>query len=187
MPYPNPLVGDDGDYDHDKMTTLQEYQAWQYTGLMTHFYSDADGDSDDDGKLDPAEDEDHDLIPNHAEFYGFKGLNWLKTDTDGDGLCDGLDDQDHDGPPTALAVADCTSSMPNNGPGGTPATATGAGDPDGNRIDGDDNIYSNFYEWYEEGADPDVSINAYKECVPSIYPVSPYCHEGHVWDPFPTE
>jgi hypothetical protein len=189
-PYPNPLVKDDGDYDNDKLTTLQEYNAWQYTGLMTHFYSDADGDSNDNGVLDPAEDEDHDLLPNHIELYAMNTLNWLKTDTDGDGLCDGLDDEDHDGPPTSLAQADCATPVPNNGPSPAfpptdPLNTVPGGDPNPAKIDGDDNQYSNFYEWYNEGADPDVSEDMYEPCTPSIYPVSPYCHEGHVWDPFP--
>lgn len=188
-PFPNPLVPDNGDYDNDKLTTQQEYDAWQYTGQMSHFYSDADGDSDGDGKLDPAEDEDHDLLPNHIESYGMKNLNWLKTDTDGDGLCDGLDDQDHDGPPTPLAIADCTTRVPNNGPlpafpPTDPFNTVPGGDPDPLKIDGDDNRYSNFYEWYNEGADPDVADAMYDECVPSIYPVSPFCHIGHDWDPF---
>lgn len=196
MPYPNPIVSDGGDWDDDRMTTLQEFQAWQYAGgqlTPSQFYDDSDADSDNDGKYDAAEDVDRDLLPNHIEFFDMPDLNWLKPDTDGDGLCDGLDDQDRDGPPTPLAVADCTSPMPNNGPNAAsddpplPPTATGAGDPDPTRIDGDDNRYSNFYEWYEEGADPDVATNGYDECVPSIYPVSPFCQTGRDWNPFPTE
>ncbi|MBJ7458682.1 MAG: hypothetical protein JHD02_05805 [Thermoleophilaceae bacterium] len=194
-PYPNPLVADSGtDFDGDGLTTHGEYRAWQYTGLMARFYSDADQDSDGDGKIDSAEDEDHDLLPNYVELKAFQSgnpvrdLNWLKTDTDGDGLCDGLDDQDHDGPPTALAVADCSSIVPNNGPGGTPPTSAidsaPGGDPDGSRIDGDDNRYSNFYEWYTFGADPNSPGDSYDPCMPSVYPVSPYCPAP--WNPLPT-
>ena len=100
-----------------------------------------------------------------------KDLNWLKTDTDGDGLCDGLDDQDHDGPPTPLSVADCSARVPNNGPlpafpPTDPSNTVPGGDPDPTRIDGDDNRYSNFYEWYFEGADPDVVVAFYDACLP---------------------
>lgn len=190
MPFPNPLLSDGDDYDNDRMTTLQEFEAWRYTGY-TEFYSDADRDSDNDGKLDPEEDVDHDLLPNHIESFGMDDLNWLRTDTDGDGLCDGLDDQDHDGPPTPLALADCNEPVPNNGPDPAfpptdPINSVPGGDPDPSMIDGDDNEYSNFYEWYHEGADPDIADAMYDECIPSIYPVSPYCHDGTIWNPFPT-
>ncbi|MGH6622642.1 MAG: hypothetical protein ACREBN_01660, partial [Burkholderiaceae bacterium] len=189
-PYPNPLVADSGDYDDDRMTTLQEYEAWQYTGQMSRFYSDADRDSDGDGKIDPAEDEDGDLLPNHIEFYGMADLNWLRTDTDGDGLCDGLDDQDHDGPPTSLAAADCKAQVPNNGPDPAfpptdPSNTVPGGDPNPNKIDGDDNMYSNFYEWYNEGWDPDEVTAMYDACMPSGYPTSPYCHDPGQWNPLP--
>jgi hypothetical protein len=194
-PYPNPLfAGDAGkDFDGDGLTVHGEYRAWQYTGLMSHFYSDADQDSDNDGKLDGAEDEDMDLLPNLTELIDFQGerdLNWLKPDTDGDGLCDGLDDQDHDGPPTPIANADCTSPVPNNGPtpsGGLPPTLTAdsfpGGDPNG-KIDGDDNLYSNFYEWYNSSAQIGEETDPYNPCMPSDYPVSPYCPGP--FNPFPT-
>jgi hypothetical protein len=194
-PYPNPLVGDSSiDFDGDLLTTHGEYRAWQYTGLMSRFYSDADQDSDGDGKLDGAEDEDHDLLPNVTELAAFqegdppRDLNWLKTDTDGDGLCDGLDDQDHDGPPTQLAVADCNTRVPNNGPSGFPPTETvdsvPGGDPNPGLIDGDDNQYSNFYEWYFGGWEQDNPGGAYNPCFPSGYPTSPYCPGP--WNPLPT-
>lgn len=180
-PFPNPLVGDAGfDFDGDELSQGQEYSAWQYTGLMSRFYSDANQDSDYDGRFDGAEDEDHDLLPNLTELNDFtlavdgvkppSPLLWLRTDTDGDGLCDGLDDQDHDGPPTSLAVADCSTSVPNNGPLGNPVTTTGSGDPDGSKTDGDDNKYSNFYEWYLSGV-----ASAYDPCDPDPYPTSPFC------------
>lgn len=194
-PYPNPLVADSGiDFDGDMLTTHGEYRAWQYTGDMARFYSDADQDSDGDGRLDGAEDEDGDLLPNITELVAFQGgepqrdLNWLKPDTDGDGLCDGLDDQDHDGPPTPLAVADCTSTVPNNGPTGVPPTAAEdtfgvGGDPNAGLIDGDDNKYSNFYEWYLGGFGPGSPGDAYDPCLPDIYPISPYCPGP--WEPVP--
>ena len=74
---------------------------------MSRFYSDANQDSDGDGRLDGAEDEDHDLLPNLRRDFTLQDRKrptstGCKTDTDGDGLCDGLDDQDHDGPPTSL-------------------------------------------------------------------------------------
>jgi hypothetical protein len=192
-PYPNPLVADSGfDFDGDGLTVHGEFKAWMYTGRMDRFYSDAEQDSDGDGILDGAEDEDHDLLPNLAELGAFQTgainggggeLNWLKTDTDGDGLCDGLDDQDHDGPPTPLDKADCTTMVPNNGPSGSPPTLIGAGDPDPNMIDGDDNMYSNFYEWQKAGAAFDSAGDAYNPCKPSVYPVSPYCPGP--WNPAP--
>lgn len=181
-PYPNPLVADGNiDYDDDGMRGLHEYQAWQYTGSMARFYSDANPDSDGDGITDGAEDEDGDRLPNLAEINAFqrgappRELDYLKWDTDGDGLCDGLDDQDHDGPPTPLAVADCASAVPNNGPAGTPPSPVGSGDPNPGLIDADDNIYSNYYEWMIQGASPINAEWAYDPCVPSIYPISPYC------------
>ncbi|MBJ7355304.1 MAG: hypothetical protein JHC98_10820 [Thermoleophilaceae bacterium] len=190
-PYPNPLLGDSGnDFDGDFLTTHGEYRAWQYTGKMSRFYSDADQDSDDDGKSDGAEDEDGDLLPNLTELTSFSDLNWLKTDSDGDQLCDGLDDQDHDGPATPLALADCTARVPNNGPAPAfpptdPADTVPGGDPDAGRIDGDDNRYSNFYEWYLGGAEADSAGDAYNVCAPSIYPVSPFCSLGAPWNPLP--
>lgn len=189
MPYPNPIVGDDGDYDNDKLTTVEEFKAWQYSGY-TEFYSDADADSDNDGIFDWAEDVDSDLLPNFVEANKMPDLYWLKTDTDGDGLCDGLDDQDHDGPPTPLAEADCSTPVPNNGPDPAfpptdPSNTVPGGDPDLDMIDGDDNEYSNFYEWYNEGALADASDDMYDVCTPSIYPVSPYCDDGQTWNPFP--
>jgi hypothetical protein len=195
-PYPNPLVPDAGnDFDGDHLTTLGEYRAWQYTGSMARFYSDANQDSDGDGKIDSAEDEDGDLLPNLVELTGFQAgnpvrdLNWLKPDTDGDGLCDGLDDQDHDGPPTSLSVADCSARVPNNGPSPAfpptdPSDTVPGGDPDPTKIDGDDNQYSNFYEWYAGGALPSSPGDAYDPCLPDGYPTSPYC-EGP-WNPLPT-
>lgn len=181
-PYPNPLVADGNiDYDGDSMIALHEYQAWQYTGSMARFYSDANQDSDGDTIVDGAEDEDSDLLPNLAEIQAFQGgspareLDFLKTDTDGDTLCDGLDDQDHDGPPTPLNQADCSTPVPNNGVGGNPSSPVGAGDPNPGLIDGDDNRYSNYYEWMIEGADPLSADWAYDPCIPSIYPISPYC------------
>lgn len=180
-PFPNPLVADmNFDFDGDGMTAIQEYLAWQFTGNMLRFYSDANQDSDADGIHDGAEDEDNDRLPNLAEIHAFKGgepprdLDYLTWDTDGDGLCDGLDDQDHDGPPTQLHQADCTSAVPNNGVGGSPPTLTGTGDPNG-LIDADDNRYSNWYEWYYQGANPMVGDDAFNPCVPSLYPVSPFC------------
>jgi hypothetical protein len=195
-PYPNPLVGDSStDFDGDGLTTHGEFRAWQYTGLMTRFYSDSNQDSDGDGKIDSAEDEDHDLLPNAVELSAFQGgspsrdLNWLKTDTDGDGLCDGLDDQDHDGAPVPVSAADCTTRVPNNGPTPafpptSPSDTVPGGDPDGLKTDGDDNQYSNFYEWYLEGALPTSPGEAYNPCLPSGYPTSPYCPAP--WNPLPT-
>jgi hypothetical protein len=194
-PFPNPLIPDSGsDFDFDGLTSLEEFNGWKFTGLMTRFYSDADQDSDGDGVVDGAEDEDGDMMPNLTELRDFIGavvgkkppspLNWLRRDTDGDGLCDGLDDQDHDGPPTPLAAADCTTPVPNNGAGGTPPTDPGdsapgvLADPDPSRIDGDDNMYSNFYEWYIDSA-----VAAYDPCLPSEYPTSPYCPAD--FNPFP--
>jgi hypothetical protein len=189
-PYPNPLDPSDSstDFDGDMLTTHGEYRAWQYTGLMSRFYSDADQDSDNDGKIDSAEDEDGDLLPNATEIAAFKDLNWLKTDTDGDGLCDGLDDQDHDGPPTPLALADCSARVPNNGPSPAfpptdPSDTVPGGDPNGAKIDGDDNRYSNFYEWYIGGAEVESPGEAYEPCEPSVYPVSPFCPAD--WNPLP--
>ncbi|MGH2907331.1 MAG: IPT/TIG domain-containing protein [Solirubrobacterales bacterium] len=180
----NPLVGDSGrDLDGDLLSAVEEYKAWRLTGLMSHFYSDAKQDSDNDGILDGAEDEDGDKIPNLIERDGFNdpsgsgALDWLVNDTDGDGLCDGLDDQDHDGPPPTLAEADCTTAVPNNGPGGTPPSTSGAGDPDGAKIDADDNIYSNYYEWMHEGFQYAPASEAYDPCTPSGYPTSPFCAE----------
>lgn len=170
-PYPNPLIGDSiVDFDGDKLNMGQEFAAWQYTGRMDRFYSDADQDSDNDGIWDDEEDEDSDLLPNYEEitvFINARPLDFLMTDTDGDGLCDGLDDQDHDGPPTSNAVADCSTPVPNNGPADTPA-GTGAGDPNPSRIDGDDNIYSNWYEWAYG-----IAGSPYDACSPSL--TSPYC------------
>jgi hypothetical protein len=196
-PYPNPLLGSDAgkDYDGDRMTQLNEYRAWQYTKQMTRFYSDADQDSDGDGKMDGAEDEDHDLLPNLVELGPFDTLNWLRTDTDGDGLCDGLDDEDHDGPPTAVADGDCNVPVPNNGPNaGWPATGLPPTDPadsgtipvgdPGPKVDGDDNQYSNFYEWYEGGGLESSVGGAYSPCYPSDWPVSPYCPSD--FNPLPT-
>lgn len=181
-PYPNPLVADaNADYDDDGMLALNEFQAWQFTGAMDRFYSDADPDSDGDTITDGAEDEDGDLLPNLPEIKAFQGgnppraLDFLKRDTDGDGLCDGLDDQDHDGPPTLLSEADCSTPVPNNGPGGSPSSPVGTGDPNGALVDGDDNRYSNYYEWMIQGASPTGATWAYDACVPSIYPISPYC------------
>lgn len=199
-PYPNPLIPDsESDFDYDKLSTFEEFTAWQFTGLMSRFYSDADQDSDGDGLLDGAEDEDADLLPNLVELRGFVGgvtgdkpaspLFWLRRDTDGDGLCDGLDDQDHDGPPTSVAVGDCNTAVPNNGPSGTPPTDLADHmpgvlvDPDPSRIDGDDNRFSNFYEWYDSGAPREDPGTAYNPCFPEQYPVSPFCTGA--WDPFP--
>lgn len=149
---------------------------------MDRFYSDAKQDSDGDGIIDSAEDEDHDLLPNYTELTAFQGerdLNWLSTDTDGDGLCDGLDDQDHDGHDVMagvpLSAYDCTTAVPNNGPSGNPTSPVGSGDPDPSKVDGDDNIYSNYYEWMTAGASPANAGDAYDPCLPSVYPVSPYC------------
>lgn len=181
-PYPNPLLQDQNtDHDGDRMTAIMEYQAWQYTGRMDRFYSDANQNSIDPVITDGSLDEDNDRLPNLAEIYVMSGgnpgksLEYLRWDTDGDGLCDGLDDEDHDGPPTPLAMADCNSPVPNNGPGGNPPTLSGGGDPNG-LIDADDNRYSNWYEWYNEGA-PSIGNDgdAFDPCVPSLYPVSPYC------------
>lgn len=170
-PYPNPLVGDSGtDFDGDGMTMTQEYAAWRYTGRMDRFYSDANQDSDADGIYDDEEDEDGDLLPNGVElklFNGTRPLDFLVTDTDGDGLCDGLDDQDHDGPATPVASADCTTTLPNNGPFDIPL-GSGPGDPDPTRIDLDDNVYSNWYEWAHGNAG-----SWYDPCDPN--PFSPYC------------
>lgn len=178
-PYPNPLVQDsDKDHDDDNLNGFQEFLLWQFTGSMARFYSDANQDSDGDTIVDGAEDEDADLLPNLAELKAFNGIrptDFLKKDTDGDGLCDGLDDQDHDGPPTPLNVGDCTTPVPNNGLGGTPASPVGAGDPDPGMIDGDDNRYSNYYEWMIQGADPFNGTWVFDPCVPSVYPVSPFC------------
>jgi hypothetical protein len=177
-PYPNPLVADSSlDYDQDYMREIDEFQAWQFTGHMDRFYSDASQDSDGDGVVDGAEDEDGDLLPNLVELQSFGGwalgtaLNFVKTDTDGDGLCDGLDDEDHDGAPTALADADCSTPVPNNGNVSTPNSPVGAGDP-GPLIDGDDNRYSNYYEWVTN----QPAGNWYDPCAPSIWPFSPTCH-----------
>ena len=131
------------------MSHNAEFKTWQYTKRMDRFYSDADQDSDEDGTRDGWEDEDGDQLPNLVEFGSFKRpLDWLDWDSDGDGLCDSLDDQDHDGQATPLSVADCSTPVPNNGPLGNPVTSTGDGDPNASLIDADDNIYSNYYEWY---------------------------------------
>lgn len=176
-PYPNPLVGDSElDYDGDEMEMILEYKAWQFTGRPDRFYSDANQDSDGDGRMDAAEDEDGDLLPNIAEFDLFIGwalgaeLNFVKTDTDGDGLCDGLDDEDHDGPPTQIAMGDCTTVVPNNGTASTPDSPAGLGDPDSSRIDGDDNRFSNYYEW-AVGSTGDW----YQPCFPEGWPTSKFC------------
>lgn len=162
--YPNPTLPDASlDLDGDGLTELEEYSAWQLTGRMDRFYSDADQDSDNNGIFDEWEDEDHDLLPNTVEISIFVTkfpLDWLTTDTDGDGLCDGLDDQDQDGPPTPVSSADCTTAVPNNG----------GGDPNPLLIDGDDNVYSNWYEWAFGGGDDWIN-----PCVPSLYPTSPSC------------
>lgn len=164
-PYPNPLFNGDANTDHDGdgLTMFGEYNGWQYTKRMDRFYSDANQDSDGDGLYDDLEDEDNDLLSNRVELTIFDGvqypLEWLATDTDGDGLCDGLDDQDRDGPVTPVSVADCTTAVPNN-----------PGDPDPSRIDGDDNIYSNWYESYFG-----TITSALDPCDPSPFPVSPYC------------
>jgi hypothetical protein len=166
-PYPNPLTADsENDWDGDQLSTLAEFFAWRYTGRMDRFYSDADQDSDDDGTFDEWEDEDGDLLPNIVEIADFGGelnsegpIEWLRIDSDGDGLCDGLDDLDHDGPPTPNAVADCSTQVPNN---------SIPGDPDSSKIDGDDNIYSNWYEWFN-------GTNPFNPCSPSPYPISPFC------------
>lgn len=179
-PYPNPLYPDSTiDFDGDGLVLFEEHDAWMMTGRMDRFYSDANQDSDADGVTDDEEDEDADLMMNWVELRQFLEpfpLAWLIQDTDGDGLCDGLDDQEHDGPPTSLAVADCATPVPNNGPADTPA-GTGAGDP-GPLIDGDDNIYSNWYEWFTG-----TNYEWFNPCLPSVYPVSPYCphlppHDG---------
>jgi hypothetical protein len=151
MPYPNPLVGDGTeDFDGDKMSHNAEFKTWQYSKRDDRFYSDADQDSDGDGTRDGWEDEDGDQLPNLVEFGSFpkRPLDWLDWDSDGDGLCDSLDDQDHDGAATPLHLADCSTPVPNNGPLGTPVTSTGGGDPNLSLIDADDNLYSNYYEWY---------------------------------------
>lgn len=187
-PYPNPIVGDSGiDYDGDGMTALEEYKAWQYTGRMDRFYSDSDQTSLDPAITDGSLDEDNDRLPNLVELRVMRGgspvrsLEYLRWDTDGDGLCDGLDDEDHDGPPTPLAMADCSSAVPNNGPGGSPPTLTGGGDPNG-LIDADDNIYSNWYEWYNSGATLSPAPAIFNPCLPSGYPISPFC--GGPFNPF---
>ncbi|MBI5310089.1 MAG: hypothetical protein HZB14_03520 [Actinobacteria bacterium] len=165
--YPNPTVGDDTlDLDGDKLTMRDEFDAWQYTGRMDRFYSDADQDSDGDGVFDDLEDEDLDLLPNIVEILSFAGafpLQWLKTDSDGDGLCDGLDDQDQDGPPVAASEADCATVVPN-------VALNGPGDPNPLLIDGDDNRYGNWYEWAYNGAS-----SWYDPCNPSSFPTSPSC------------
>jgi hypothetical protein len=174
-PYPNPLVPDSGvDHDGDGLTMLEEYQAWQSTGgRMDQFYDDANQASISAIAPDGEQDVDHDLIPNLVELRKFGTgtypLDWLANDTDGDGLCDGLDDQDHDGPATPVAQADCTTPVPNNGASDTPP-GSGAGDP-GPLIDGDDNVYSN---WYESSSGADGSW--FDPCVPS--PTSPSCPLG---------
>lgn len=180
-PYPNPLKIDSlFDYDGDGLLLFEEYDGWRMTGRMDRFYSDANQDSDADGIFDDEEDEDGDQLMNWVELRVFIApnpfLDWIVTDTDGDGLCDGLDDQDHDGPPTPVAQGDCTTAVPNNGPADIPA-GTGAGDP-GPLTDGDDNIYSNWYEWYNA-----TGMEYYDPCMPSLYPTSPFCphtppHDG---------
>lgn len=164
-PYPNPLVSDSStDFDGDGLTMLEEYSAWQYTGRMDRFYSDANQNSINPTTSDGMLDEDGDLLPNIVELKLFGGtypLDWLNPDTDGDGLCDGLDDQDHDGPATPLTTADCGRRVPNNSPAGY----TGS-DSWPTLTDGDDNRYSNWYEWYYETA-------WYDPCDPS--PSSGYC------------
>ncbi|MDO8631454.1 MAG: hypothetical protein Q7R41_13285, partial [Phycisphaerales bacterium] len=176
-PYPDPLFGDsDVDFDGDKLTMAEEYAAWQFTGRMDRFYSDASQDSDADGIFDEEEDEDADLLPNWDEIHLFNGtraLEFTVTDTDGDGLCDGLDDIDHDGPPTSNSVADCSTTAPNNGPSDIPP-GIGAGDPDPARIDLDDNIYSNWYELQQTAG------SWYDPCDPSLYPISPFCPYDYV-------
>ncbi|MBI4897945.1 MAG: IPT/TIG domain-containing protein [Actinobacteria bacterium] len=169
-PYPNPLKPDAlQDYDGDGLQLFEEYDLWRMTGRMDRFYSDANQDSDADGVTDDEEDEDGDLLMNYVELRLFippgPHLSDVLTDTDGDGLCDGLDDQDHDGPPVAVANADCSTTIPilPNGNDGTPP------------IDGDDNIYSNWYEWYYSV----TSDEWFKPCKPSPYPISPMCpHVG---------
>lgn len=172
-PFPNPLMPDGlKDFDGDGLLQSEEYMAWRFTGRMDRFYSDANQDSDGDGVFDDEEDEDGDLMMNWVELRLFISpypLDFVNTDTDGDGLCDGLDDQDHDGPPTAVAAGDCSTPVPNNGPGDTPA-GSGAGDP-GPLIDGDDSIYSNWYEWYSSVSGGEW----YDPCQPSVYPTSPMC------------
>ncbi len=165
-PYPDPKTSDAlKDYDGDGLQLFEEYDLWRMTGRMDRFYSDANQDSDADGIEDDEEDEDGDLMMNYVELRLFMSpdpyLSDVLWDTDGDGLCDGLDDQDHDGPPTAVANADCTTTIPVL-PNGTDGTAP---------IDGDDNIYSNWYEWYTS-----TTLDEwYDPCVPSTYPTSPYC------------
>lgn len=160
--YPNPTLPDDSNnLDGDGLTTGEEFAAWQFTGRMDRFYSDADQDSDGDGIFDEWEDEDSDLLPNTVEMklFNYKfPLEWLRTDTDGDGLCDGLDDQDQDGPPTPVASADCSSPVPNNG----------TGDPNPLLIDGDDNVTSNWYEWAYSAAG-----SWYDPCDPFPYGIGP--------------
>ncbi len=163
-PTPDPLAGDSSnDLDGDGLTMLDEYHLWKFTGRMDRFYSDVLKDSDGNGKPDPQEDEDQDLLSNIVELQAFvgasplQGTSFVSNDSDGDGLCDGLDDQDHDGTATPVSVADCTSEVPNNV---TP------GDPNPGLIDGDDNPYSNIGEILN-GTDP------YDACDPLL--TSPYC------------
>ncbi|MBJ7348312.1 MAG: hypothetical protein JHC87_07060, partial [Thermoleophilaceae bacterium] len=177
-PRPDPLVNDAGkDFDGDRLTMIQEYELWKYTGREDRFYSDADQDSDDNGVFDEDEDEDADLLPNMVELVDFSdayagkfaGLSFVDQDSDGDGLCDGLDDQDHDGPATAVADGDCVSAVPNNTVPGDPNALT----------DGDDNIYSNFYEWYYSQNATPPRPRQFDPCFPSTYPTSPFCpHDG---------
>lgn len=168
LAYPNPAVAqsDEGrDLDRDGLSLGEEYLAWTYTGRMDRFYSDADQDSDEDGTFDEDEDEDGDLLTNFSELRQFRDpypLDWLVNDSDGDGLCDGLDDQDQDGPPTPVNGGDCNAAVPNNG----------TGDPNPLLIDGDDNQYSNWYEWAYNGGG-----SWFNPCNPSPYPISPSC--GH--------
>lgn len=167
LTYPNPVFPDgDLNLDGDRLQMAEEYAAWRFTGRMDRFYSDADQDSDGDGTFDDMEDEDNDLLPNIVEldlFIAKFPLKWLRTDSDGDGLCDGLDDQDQDGPPTPVSSGDCTTAVPN-------VALNGPGDPNPLMIDGDDNEYSNYYEWAYNG------LNSwYLPCNPSPYPISPSC------------
>lgn len=181
QPRPNPLFGGDAteDFDGDFLKQIEEFKTWQYTKSMDRFYSDADQDSDNDGLRDGWEDEDNDRMPNLVEITAYKSdgnyLDWLNPDSDGDTLCDGLDDLDHDGPPTPLSLADCSSPVPNNGPGGTPPTSTGSGDPNPSLIDADDNIYSNWYEWYSTPGYPQFELpgGVYDPCLPD--PDNHYC------------
>lgn len=173
QPRPNPLFADaEEDYDGDYMTQGEEFKTWQFTKNMDRFYSDADQDSDNDGLRDGWEDEDGDQMPNLVEMKAFQEennyLDWLNADSDGDTLCDGLDDQDHDGDPTPLGVADCTTPVPNN------VSLGGSGDPNPGLIDADDNIYSNWYEWFEhDGYQFDQAAEAYEACLPD--PLNRYC------------